>query len=89
MALTHQADAKNISKKVKRMLQDLNLASEGGGTVRERGAAGVSAALRERGAAPADTAGPCNTRGGLSRMDCVRGTAPAPAKRRLGAHACS
>jgi hypothetical protein len=30
MALTHQADAKNISKKVKRMLLELNLTSEAG-----------------------------------------------------------
>lgn len=33
MALTHQADAKSISKKVKKMLQELNLVSEGGGKV--------------------------------------------------------
>lgn len=37
MALTHQADAKNISKKVKKMLLDLNLASESGARVREGG----------------------------------------------------
>jgi len=36
MALTHQADVKNISKKVKRMLLDLNLASEPGGPVSAR-----------------------------------------------------
>jgi hypothetical protein len=36
LTLTHQADAKSISKKVKRMLLDLNLASEGGGEVRTR-----------------------------------------------------
>ena len=39
MALTHQADAKNISKKVKRMLLDLNLASEAGGKVSGGGVA--------------------------------------------------
>jgi hypothetical protein len=33
MALTHQADAKSITKRVRRMLLDLNLTSEGGARV--------------------------------------------------------
>lgn len=37
LALTHQADAKSITKRVRKMLLDLNLASEGGGPVGARG----------------------------------------------------
>jgi hypothetical protein len=37
MALTHQADAKSISKKVKRMLLDLNLESAARPPVRKQG----------------------------------------------------
>lgn len=69
LALTHQAEAKSVSKKVKRMLLDLNLASETGG---KGGAGGGGGAGDEGGALHSAFARDGVTRS-MSVMSSLRG----------------